>query len=89
MENKMTDKEFDVLDELYFLTSFDDLFKSCNLNQTELKQILISLLDKGWVKCFKNKDEEVPEQEIDLENSFQQYNYLATKSGLFAHNSKS
>lgn len=89
MENKMTDKEFDVLDELYFLTSFDDLFKNCNLTAEELKEILESLLQKGWVKCLKNKDEEIPDHELDFENCFKEYDYLATKSGLFAHNSQS
>lgn len=85
----MTDNEFDVLDELYFLISFDDLLNQCNLTTDELKSVLESLLIKRWVKCFKNTDEEIPEQEIDFKNSFKQYNYLATKSGLFAHNSTS
>jgi hypothetical protein len=83
----MTDQEYDVLDELYFLTSFHELSNQVTISRENLKMVLKSLFEKGWVKCYKNKDEELPNQEVDLDTFFDQYNYLATKSGLFAHNS--
>ena len=84
---KMSDQEFDVLDELYFLTSFRELSNQVSIDEENLKMVLKSLFEKGWVKCYKNRDEEVLNQDVNLDIFFDQYNYLATKSGLFAHNS--
>lgn len=85
----MTDLEFDVLDELYFVQSFDYLHKTLNINDLEIKNILKALLSKGWIKCFyQDRDEVVIETELDFENKYAQYAYLATKEGLLAHNSR-
>ena len=85
----MTDIEFDVLDELYFVQSFQKLSNSLNIKELEVKMVLQELLKKGWIKCFyQNKDEIVTESELDFENKYAEYAYLATKEGLLAHNSR-
>jgi hypothetical protein len=83
----MTDQEYDVLDELYFLTSFQELSKRSQMNTPELKEVLGTLLGKGWLNCFIEKDVPLQKEEVDLDNFYSQYFYLASKSGLFAHNS--
>jgi hypothetical protein len=83
----MTDLEYDVLDELYFLTSFQELSKRCQLNSEELKVVLGTLLEKGWLNCFIEKDVPLQKEDVDLDAFSSQYFYLASKSGLFAHNS--
>ena len=83
----MSDLEYDVLDELYFMVQYDDLSRNVGLIDTELKPILIKLFDKGWIKCFEEPDVEVDSKQVDLEVSFRKYYYLATKSGLKAHTS--
>jgi hypothetical protein len=83
----MTDQEYDVLDELYFLTSFYDLSKRCQLESEQLLDVLRTLLDKGWLNCFIEKDVPLMAEEVDLDRYYSQYYYLASKSGLFAHNS--
>lgn len=83
----MSDLEYDVLDELYFVQSFSDLMKSTDLEEKELRPILQKLLNKGWIRCFLTVSEEVPSEELDFELEFRNYYYLASKSGLLAHNS--
>jgi hypothetical protein len=47
---------------------------------------LRSLMGKGWVKCLHTQtDEEIYDLE-NFEEEFKNYNYLATKAGLLAHN---
>jgi len=84
----MTDKEFEVLDELYFVTHYDELQKSLNFNPETLKILIISLWDKGWIRCYLGVDNELDSDSVDFENQFDKYHYLASKEGLMAHNSR-
>ncbi|MFW5726897.1 MAG: hypothetical protein ACOCW4_03425 [bacterium] len=47
------------------------------------------LLEKGWIRCYLSASEEALEDEIDFENKYQTYYYLASKKGLLAHNGRS
>lgn len=82
----MTDLEYDLLDELYFVQSFDYLQNALAIEEPVLKETLELLLKKGWVKCFVNNTEEVFIEDMDFEKRYRQYSYLATKQGLLAHN---
>ena len=82
----MTDAEFDVLDELYFVQPYEYLQNELDFDDAELKKILISLSEKGWIKCYSTMDVEVFDQDLDLEKNYQCYLYLASKKGLMAHN---
>ncbi len=84
----MSDEEFDVMDELYFVQSFDYLIEELEMTASELKGVLQSLLQRGWIKCFYNMNDEVFEDQLDFENAFENYYYLATKTGLLAHNGR-
>lgn len=84
----MTDQEYDVLDELYFVTSFAQLQEEVDMNKDALQETLKTLLEKGWIKCFADASEELSPYEVDMEASFQGYFYLATKAGLLAHNGR-
>lgn len=84
----MTDLEFEIIDELYFVISFEELQKRLGLDETELKQRLNSLLDLGYIKCFSNVSDELPPEDLDFENNYRNYHYLVSKEGLFAHNSR-
>ncbi|MEQ8471662.1 MAG: hypothetical protein RIC35_10765 [Marinoscillum sp.] len=83
----MTDDEFEVLDELYFVTPFEQLLEETNMDSIKLVQILNSIYLKGWVKIMETVDDEVPKEKLDLENKAGSYFFLATKEGLLAHNS--
>ncbi len=84
----MSDAEFDVMDELYFVQSFHDLRNSLSLADEELGQTLHLLIEKDWVKILRTVDEELPLAEANFEYKFRSYFYLATKAGLLAHNSR-
>ena len=82
----MTDIEFDLLDELYFVTSFSELQKTLSLSTPVLGELLQGMVEKGWVKCFKSASEELSFDTSDYAQHFAEYFYLATKAGLLAHN---
>lgn len=84
----MTDHEFDVLDELYFVISFNEILEAVDLEEAALLSVLKTLLEKGWIKCFRNHSEEVLPYELNMDQHYQKYSYLATKSGLLAHNGR-
>ena len=84
----MTDLEFDVLDELYFVISFDSLQKVTNLKESELRSVLGSFLKNDWVKCFSDVSTELSDDEIHFERDYANYHYLASKVGLKAHNTQ-
>jgi len=84
----MTDQEFDVLDELYFVYSFEHVKNELEWETESLKIVLKILVEKGWVKCFKNVHEELPKEEVEFDSNYDLYFYLASKAGLFAHNER-
>ena len=83
----MTNAEFDVLDELYFLQAYKELVETLKMSDSELKPILENLMKRGWIKCYLSPFEEKELDISDLEKEYWNYHYLATKAGLLAHNS--
>ncbi|GAB4408787.1 MAG: hypothetical protein OHK0053_35530 [Microscillaceae bacterium] len=85
----MSDIEFEVLDELYFVQTFDYLAGVLEIAAPELVTTLRALYEKGWVKCLDlHQDEPILPEEMDWEKGFARYRYLATKAGLMAHNGR-
>ena len=84
----MTDREYEIMDELYFVISFRELLDNLPFEENELKTVLATLLDKQYIKCFSNVSDEIPPEHIDFENNYRNYHYLASKEGLFAHNTR-
>ena len=84
----MSDAEFDVLDELYFVQPYHYLTEELGMSDVQLKPVLSSLLKKGYIKCLHNMNDEVFEDQLNFEADFKQYFYLATKTGLLAHNGR-
>jgi len=83
----MSDLEFDILDELYFLIHYDDLSQTLGLSDEDLKPILQKMVRKGWLRCYTEPDVELEATNIDIEINFRKYHYLASKEGLKAHTS--
>ncbi|MEQ6169044.1 MULTISPECIES: hypothetical protein [unclassified Ekhidna] len=84
----MTDEEFDIIDELYFVTAYADLKEATDLSDAELKENLVKMAKKGWVRVYKSVDEESELDKLDFDNDYQSFYYLASKKGLFEHNSQ-
>lgn len=83
----MTAIEFDLLDELYFLVSFDHLLHETPYQEQEIRDILKKMIDKGWVRCYHPSREEVLTDLSNFSTEYRKYRYLASKEGLLAHNS--
>ena len=81
----MTDREYDVLDELYFIKSWDELLDSAGLRPSDLRLILVDLIQRGWVKAVSVFDGEMPPDDLEAIRLPEQFHYLATKAGLLAH----
>ena len=81
----MSDEEFDLLDELYFVQPFAVLQEALGWEDSQLLNTLTLLLGKGWIKCFSAPDQECFD-DIDLHTIGKALLYLATKKGLMAHN---
>ena len=84
----MSEQEYQVLDELYFVQSFPELRQLTGFNESELKEILGELLKKGWIKCLRSREGEEPVGESEFFTNYTSYLYLASKAGLQAHNSR-
>ncbi len=83
----MTDFEFEIIDELYFVTSFEQLLANLHCNVNELKAALKQLLQKGWIKCFEERGDEIYNALELFETEYTRFFYLATKAGLQKHTS--
>jgi len=81
----MTDTEFDILDELYFVISFDDLQKQLDMDKSELVNNLSQIFKKGWLRIFNTPDgtADIPFVDHTISSAY----LLASKAGLKAHNS--
>ncbi len=84
----MTDREYEIVDALYFTVSFEYLEKELETEGPQLRDELLALIEKGWVKCFeKNTEQEIETKEL-INSNYKNYNYLASKKGLMVHNSR-
>ena len=84
-EIQMNEDEFEVLDELYFVTSHIDLEKILNWPDEKLTVTLESLLTKKWIRVLSDPEKEIIGT-IELRRQGKTYFYLASKKGLMAHN---
>ncbi|GGF19556.1 hypothetical protein [Echinicola rosea] len=81
----MSEEEYDMMDELYFVQPFSYLKEVLNWDDKELLTTLHGLYRKGLVKCLSEPDEEIFQDAEILKNG-RSYYYLATKKGLMEHN---
>lgn len=81
----MSDDEFDLLDELYFLQSYEYLKSELNWDDERLMFNLQQLAQKGWIKCYVRPEEEIFE-DPKIKTRGRDLFYLATKQGLLKHN---
>lgn len=85
----MTEQEFDVLDELYFVISFQDLMRNLSWPATDVLAVLKELVEKEMVKCIDPQtEEEIELSASELDKKHHKILFLATKKGLMEHNSR-
>ena len=84
----MSDLEFDILDELYFVTSFVELLPKFDISQEELKLNLLQMIKNGWVNYYADIDGAANPMMPSLDQQISMLFFLASKQGLFTHNTK-
>lgn len=82
----MSEREFDLLDELYFVQDYEFIKISLGWEDEVLFATLNSLYQAGMIKCLTGPDTERFDA-VDLYSEGKNLFYLATKKGLMAHNS--
>lgn len=87
----MSDLEFDIIDELYFVTSWRELTVALGLasDNPDLRAAVELLVQRGFLRSyFPDPDSEFAYQPMLFAAHYQQMQYLATKAGLLAHNER-
>ncbi len=85
----MTDSEFDLLDELYFVTTFRTLQEKTRLPAPELEEQLRNLLEQGLIRSFwPDPDTELAYETTSFGAIARDASYLASKDGLLQHNTR-
>lgn len=81
----MSDEEFDLLDELYFVQNYDFIKESLGWEDELLLNTLNALYQNDMIKCLTTPDTERFDA-VDILAEGKNLFYLATKKGLMAHN---
>ncbi|MEO6168290.1 MAG: hypothetical protein ABIO46_11770 [Chitinophagales bacterium] len=86
----LTESEFLVLDELYFVTSYQEILQEVRMDENSLRSTLISLLEKGFVVQLKYNEsmkdfEKLEKPDLPI---LQHSSYVASRQGLLIHNSR-
>ncbi|MGM0580357.1 MAG: hypothetical protein ACQETL_06740 [Bacteroidota bacterium] len=82
----MNDQEIDLLDELYFVQSYNEVKDALEWKDEELQKHLFSLYQKEYIKILINQDEDYKGR-IELSSiPWNDLYFLATKKGLLEHN---
>jgi len=84
----MTDREYEILDALYFTVSFEAIQLELEADEFSLRDELLALIEKGWVKCLEKISEKEIDDLLDISQNYKVYNFLASKKGLMVHNSR-
>ena len=85
----VTDPEFDLLDELYFVTPFRTLLQKTGLPATELENQLRALLEQGLIRSYwPDPDTELAYETTSFGAIARDAAYLASKEGLLQHNTR-
>ena len=85
----MNDAEFDILDELYFVTPFKTLVEKTGRPAAELLPVLGGLLERGLVRYYwPDPDTELAYETTSFGAIARDASYLASKEGLLQHNTR-
>ena len=85
----MTDPEYDLLDELYFVTPFRTLLEKTRVPAQELENQLRSLLEQGLIRSYwPDPDTELAYETTSFGAIARDASYLASKDGLLKHNTR-
>jgi hypothetical protein len=86
--NSLTDLEYRILDELYFVSSFQTLLDNLNEEKNLVFNSLKNLLENGLVIQMKYGEGRERKLEIADLTTLEQSHFVASRKGLLIHNSR-
>jgi len=89
MDKELTDIEYDILNAIYFVESFDHILEECKEKPAVVGDVLKQLIHKKYVVAMKWDEDkkEFMRSFIYDSDDMRAYHYLITKEGLSAHTS--
>lgn len=84
----MTSAEDSIIDELYFVTGLTALEQSLSQPREDILTVLFDLYKKEWVTLMINEERITGCNWEEFISEADNAMFLATKKGLFAHNSR-
>ena len=88
---ELDELEFDILDAIYFVESFEHIVEECReKNKNVIADALKQMIHKKWVVAmqFDEEKNDYVRSFIYDSDDMNAYHYLATKEGLLVHNGK-
>lgn len=86
--SSLTDLEYRILDELYFVSSFQTLLDNLSEEKSLVFASLHNLLENGLVIQMKYEDGREQKLETADLTALEQSYFVASKKGLLIHNSR-
>ncbi len=81
----MTQIESIILENLYLISSFDELKEMSQLDEKNIKVALKSMIIKEWVAVYPDPSGDPLTGLQNFEEGFRNYFYLSTKKGMMVH----
>jgi hypothetical protein len=83
----LTEAEYDILDECYFINSYEEIFAVIGMEREEFRKIIISLLDRGLIQqlLYNEAHHDYDKQEEYKIEQLEKAKYVITKKGLLLH----
>ena len=82
----MTDFKFDLLDELYFVKSIEELHSLFKDQNKDIEAELWTVIENGWVKVMDREDNELQVTKNEYITNCHSLLFNISKKGLMAHN---
>ena len=86
--SSLSDLEYRVLDELYFLSSFQTLKENLKEEESEFRRALKSLLEQELVVQIKSTSGREEKLDVPDFNTLEESYFVASKKGLLIHNTR-
>ncbi len=80
--------EFEIMDELYFLSSFRQIMTNTGADGNELKKAILHLLQQDFIQqhIYNESLHDFEKMDYYDEAKIESASYVATRKGLMAHN---
>ncbi|MEZ4773413.1 MAG: hypothetical protein R3D00_09530 [Bacteroidia bacterium] len=88
MNDELNDVQFQILDSVYFVESFQNILEESGEQVPVVVDELRTMIDRGWLQVmeFDEAKGDFTRTSIFDTDHLENYHFLATKAGLLKHN---